>query len=202
MGQYYKPTILADDKKTPITWADSWDYGTGAKLMEHSWVGNHFVARIEVELLNNPQCIVWAGDYADAEVDADGNERTELYEGREYPLTMYSMADKLEHLKLPKKAVKSSKARRYILNHESNEFVDIKKVQASHLQWAKEGDEEWLVHPLPLLTAEGNNRGGGDYRSDNGSELVGSWARNLISIVTRKKDIPEHLIELEVAFKE
>ena len=24
-------------------------------------------------------------------------------------------------------------------------------------------NDDWLVHPLPLLTCEGNGRGGGDY---------------------------------------
>lgn len=40
----------------------------------------------------------------------------------------------------------------------------------------------WTVHPLPLLTAEGNGRGGGDYHEQNPDiELVGTWARDSIS---------------------
>ena len=73
MGQYYKAIILNEDKKTIKAHATSWDYQSGSKLMEHSWMLNDFVARVEIELLNNPQILVWAGDYADPEVDDKGN---------------------------------------------------------------------------------------------------------------------------------
>jgi hypothetical protein len=46
-------------------------------------------------------------------------------------------------------------------------------------------------HPLPLLTCEGNGRGGGDYRGD--SPLIGSWARDIISVEEVK---PEGFEEL------
>jgi hypothetical protein len=36
-------------------------------------------------------------------------------------------------------------------------------------------------HPLPILTAEGNGRGGGDYRGAD-EDLVGTWARDVISV--------------------
>jgi hypothetical protein len=45
-----------------------------------------------------------------------------------------------------------------------------------------------------LLTCEGNNRGGGDFRGE--SDLVGSWARDTISIESRKADIPKGYTEL------
>jgi hypothetical protein len=37
------------------------------------------------------------------------------------------------------------------------------------------------IHPLPLLTCEGNGLGGGDFRG-NERGIVGTWARDLISI--------------------
>lgn len=40
-------------------------------------------------------------------------------------------------------------------------------------------DEFWCVNPLPVLTACGNGRGGGDYRDDDDIN-VGSWAFDLI----------------------
>jgi hypothetical protein len=43
-------------------------------------------------------------------------------------------------------------------------------------------NQEDVLHPLPLLTAEGNGRGGGDFRGDDPQNLVGSWARDLISV--------------------
>jgi hypothetical protein len=50
-------------------------------------------------------------------------------------------------------------------------------------------------HPLPLLTAEGNGRGGGDYRGE--SPLIGSWARDVISVETEAPtDFEELLFDL------
>ena len=54
MGQYYNPTILADNKKTVVKWMYSHDYGNSLKLMEHSYIGNKFVAAFESLITNNP----------------------------------------------------------------------------------------------------------------------------------------------------
>lgn len=52
----------------------------------------------------------------------------------------------------------------------------------------KEDDYGLKIHPLPLLTCEGNGRGGGDFRTENEDylKLIGSWARNRITIQTKK----------------
>ena len=207
MGQYYKAIILNEDKKTIKAHATSWDYQNGSKLMEHSWMLNDFVARVEIELLNNPQPLVWAGDYADPEVDDKGNIIKGTYEStsgdmKEYDVTLYDMCkDKDELLegqvfnRLPINKCRSSKQRRFILNHDTKQFVDKKNLALD--------SEGWTVHPLPLLVAEGNNRGGGDYRDNNPDfDKVGIWARNRISIETRRMDIPEDFTELIVKFSE
>jgi hypothetical protein len=49
---------------------------------------------------------------------------------------------------------------------------------------------------LPLLTAEGNGRGGGDYRGEN-ENLIGSWARDIISV---EMEIPDGYDELVCEF--
>ena len=41
MGQYYEAVSI--DKKEFL---ESYDYGNGAKLMEHSYIGNFFVAAV------------------------------------------------------------------------------------------------------------------------------------------------------------
>jgi hypothetical protein len=43
------------------------------------------------------------------------------------------------------------------------------------------------LHPLSLLTAEGNGRGGGDYDGPN-MEMVGTWARDVISMENEAPD--------------
>ena len=54
--------------------------------------------------------------------------------------------------------------------------------------------EGWQVHPLPLLTCEGNGRGGGDYTRNN--RYIGSWARNQISIEKQKPEDFKEIIPL------
>ena len=60
----------------------SYDYGNGAKLMEHSYIGNNFVEAVEFLLINDGEDkgrwadsrIVWAGDYADPEEPEEDGE--------------------------------------------------------------------------------------------------------------------------------
>jgi hypothetical protein len=52
------------------------------------------------------------------------------------------------------------------------------------------------IHPLPLLTAEGNGNGGGDYYGEN-KNMVGIWARDIISI---SDTVPEGFTELKCVF--
>lgn len=49
MGQYYKPVILAENKKTVKAWVYSHSYGL--KLMEHSWSKNDFVGAVEKQMI-------------------------------------------------------------------------------------------------------------------------------------------------------
>ena len=66
MGQYYKAVFLTENNK-PLASVVSYDFGNGAKLMEHSWLKNPFVRFVERQLMVTPQKVVWAGDYADEE---------------------------------------------------------------------------------------------------------------------------------------
>lgn len=172
MGQYYKPTSI--EKKQHVY---SHDYDAGLKLMEHSYIGNTFVSVVENMLIEGgawyKDRIVWAGDYADGE---NGEESENLYhivgENKVNP----------EAKELPKQY-------RYLCNHTLQQFVDF-----THITPAADG---WTIHPLPLLTADGNGRGGGDFRGEN--PLVGMWAKHSISIETVQ---PEGYLEINGNFKE
>ena len=88
MGQYYSASILAKNKKTVEKFVSPYNYGNGAKLMEHSYIGNNFVEAVEFLLIDtgknknrwSGKRIVWAGDYANPEP----------MEGE----TLYSLVDK------------------------------------------------------------------------------------------------------------
>ena len=69
------------------------------------------------------------------------------------------------------------KETRYIVNHTKKQFVDKTK--------APKDSEGWQVHPLPLLTCEGNGQGGGDYRKEE-NKFIGVWARDVISVQSKK----------------
>ena len=168
MGQYYKAVTLGDNKKTVKQWLSSYDFDNGAKLMEHSWSENLFVKSFERLIVNNPQRVVWAGDYAD---ECKGL-KTNIYDRCK------------DNNKVPKDEVYpvGVLVSRYIINHSKKQFVDKTKVP---------DNDGWIIHPLPLLTAEGNGRGGGDYRGE--SPIIGTWARDLISV---GREIPEGYTEL------
>jgi hypothetical protein len=162
MGQYYKAVFLKENKKTVDTYFYSWDYESGLKLMEHSWLLNPFVNAVETKLANNPTRVVWAGDYADEEK----NSKSNLYD---------RCNDKNKHSRITDLPFVDAWNKEYcfIVNHTKKEFVNKNHVP---------DNDGWRIHPLPLLTCEGNGRGGGDYHGED--PIIGSWSRDVISIET------------------
>jgi len=169
MGQYYHPAILGENKKTVKAWVYSHDIkeewtredgsvfksGSGLKLMEHSWLKNGFVRAFETLIADNPKRVVWAGDYAD---DCKGRKSN-----------VYSRCKDTE--KVTPNVPKEDEDYRFVINHTKKCYVDKNEVP---------DNDGWRIHPLPLLTCEGNGRGGGDYRGE--SSLIGLWARDVVSV--------------------
>jgi len=182
MGQGYMAVILSDDGKFIRTWVHPHNYGNGYKLTEHSYIGNRFVSMVESLLCPEGmfyKCrVVWAGDYADNEAGLDTN----LHHLASSPINV-NKAFNADH-------VGDMTKYRYLVNHSKRLYVD------KNLLHDAGGGYDF--HPLPLLTAEGNGRGGGDYSGSN-AELVGTWARDVISV----EDVyPENYSELSVDFSE
>lgn len=213
MGQYYKAIFINENHK-PIFRVSSYDFDSGAKLMEHSWIKNPMVRFVERQLMTTPNRIVWGGDYADKEnpstltpmeIKALANEDSEYSNSKvikEEGVNLYDLSylvGKLTHdiskgderEKEFKSAIAPLNAK-YLVNHSKKEFVDKSKTPKD--------DDGWSIHPLPLLTCEGNGRGGGDYRGE--SKMVGIWARDIIGVVTKKSDIPKGFKEIIVDFIE
>ena len=212
MGQYYKAVFLTENNK-PLASVVSYDFGNGAKLMEHSWLKNPFVRFVERQLMVTPQKVVWAGDYADeedpstlsnAEIKLLADEESTYSNSevlKEKGVNLYSLSEtigKLTHDENNKNKYEhdykevAPLSAKYLINHDKKQFVDKTK--------APKDAEGWQIHALPLLTCEGNGRGGGDYRGE--SDLIGLWARNRISVATRKSDIPKGFEELIFDIKE
>lgn len=180
MGQYYKSCILTDNGDVSA-WMLSHEYGNGLKLMEHSWLDNDFVAAFESLLaLDGARRVVWAGDYADEE---PGGENIYHHTNRISPLRFDCAAmrgrqwgDKVEPTDGPIPVEVTTESHPYLLDHDRREYVDKREIPATY----ETAEDAWRIHPLPLLTCEGNGRGGGDYRGD--WPHVGRWARDRISV--------------------
>jgi hypothetical protein len=201
MGQYYKPCQIADKKA--IEWIYSHDVqskftredgksfmmGEGLKLMEHSYIGNKLMLCVEKLLIPGgawyKKPIVWAGDYAAPEEGSEDNLYSMSDDGRE---DGEQLSFKIENPKPLSQA--QSKKHRFIVNHTTKQFVDKDSVPDR---------DGWKIHPLSLLTAEGNGGGGGDFRGRDSKDLIGSWARNIISM---EKEIPTGYKELKFNLKE
>jgi hypothetical protein len=177
MGQYYKAIILGEAKlsKQEIIriFMEAWNYNNGAKLTEHSYLLNSFVSSFEYLLTPEGMFyksrVVWAGDYADNEEGLEAN----LYQLTDGQTEKHHLGN-----------IKNTKDYRYIINHTKKQYVDKQKQK--------------VYHPLPLLTAEGNGKGGGDFRG-KGEDLIGIWARDILSV---EKEIPDNFTELICEFKE
>lgn len=183
MGQYYKAIVKEYKKKNWMSF-DAWSFNNGAKLMEHSYVKNPMVLYIKDMIFDNPMRVVWGGDYADPEEGKDTN----LYclAKKQQILTINGMDSLYETLE-----AKSFRFR-YLVNDSKRLFVDYSKIMPNNYGRS--------IDPLPLLCAEGNGQGGGDYWGTS-MELVGSWARDFI-LVTDNNPAEQGYKEIVPAFKE
>ncbi len=184
MGQYYKIIILGDTKKNNkeiiLLTMIPWDYKVGNKLMEHSYVDTSLLNTVEFLISEKgpfyKSRIVWAGDYADDE---------EGYDNEEQISNLYNLA---ENYSPYNNIYYKNNENKYIVNHTKQLYTKIESFD----------NNTEHIHPLPLLVAEGNGKGGGDYNGSN-KILCGTWARDFISV---EKEIPDNYNEIICDFQE
>lgn len=180
MGQYYKP--LNESKRQFLY---SHRYDNGLKLMEHSYIGNDFVLAVEGLIAPggawHGDVVRWEGDYADEPEGAPLDDRGE-------PMNLYHQASEFWEEIQP---APSPKHYRYVLNDTRRLFVDTDKQPADG--W------DYRIHALPLLIANGNGRGGGDFRGGRGLDLIGTW---LGDVVTVADEVPAGYAEMDAIFVE
>ena len=176
MGQYYRP-ILGDQYGLNCKVFDRSvdDEYTFAKLLEHSWWQNLFVNAFSEFLYNEPSRVCWVGDYADEPDDFNFDNCSafyvpsykEVWGDTVFPISIVSNDFSLDG--------------KFLLNHDTNQFIDLDEYKSASID--KHG---WCIHPLPLLTVVGNDRGGGDFHEGNtGYENVGIWAWQLLSFADK-----------------
>ena len=188
MGQYYKPYIKNVKTGEEMT-LKSWDYKNGAKLTEHSWLGNDFVNAVFTIILDSPSIIGWIGDYAD-NTGCDPELYKKVWE-----------EGGLENAVITPEAFcyyeDGIKGEGYIINHSKKEYISLAEYQKLA------SINGWCINPLPLLTAIGNGQGGGDYYGYQNADLVGSWYLDTIEYSYRL-EAPEDCEDVtsEVIFNE
>ena len=187
MGQYYNlMTLKTRSKEVKNTqnekidkWFYSHDFDNGLKLIEFSYVGNHLVNAFCSTLAEEAKIAVCCGDYADPDKK---RQKRNLYD----LATNKTKANPVDYTDA------RTKTYQYIINEDTKQFVDVNKAKRD--KWG------YRIHPLPLLIAEGNGRGGGDYPDGYPDiDKVGIWARNLIRVSDEKPT--KGYKELKVNFK-
>lgn len=218
MGQYYKPAFIGARGK--VRWMYSRDYGSGMKLMEHSYFGNSFVSAVLSQIQNNPMRVAWIGDYSDDVTQGKwGDEPYQKIDHRKFKEIFGKIWEQEEQDKsVGKRKIRPESPLAfqdvndfvgwYLVNHNQRKFLDLgayaqkNKWRESCKDWRTGKTETWemCVNPLPLLTACGNDRGGGDYYSSHPDfDQVGTWAFDLIEFTELK---PEGYEEVHYSFTE
>ena len=220
MGQYYTCIVLKKDWKEiqkPIQAALSpYDFDNGAKLMEHSYVHNnyvsafmHLVYKLDKDRSGLP--CVWCGDYADTfsteglplfekmNTDTQKHEIVGGFNAYNEAYNWMGSGDvKFDEYKEVLNLIKDCNMHnyRYIINHTKKEYVKVPAYEKG----------KWHVHPLPILLADGNGKGGGDYKDEvclnpeendwakreyakkHNAKFVGAWAYDTISVTNNEAD--------------
>lgn len=186
MGQYYFVAFKRGDGNVVVNerkFKNS-EY-VGAKLMEHSYIGNWFCNSVLADIAKNGKTrIAWVGDYAEDE------EIREITNGDLCFKDVWGDHDNPHRFGGHVFGYRG----KFLVNHSKRKYVSFDGV----MKFAKREGLRWPINPLPLLTAIGNGRGGGDYSGENES-LVGTWAWDEISV---EKSIPAGYEPEDAFFKE
>lgn len=184
MGQYYKIAFKPENGKTVYNdrKVKGCDY-IMAKLLEHSYVGNYLVTSV-ASMLEAGKCrLAWVGDYA----EEDEVEKITAGDVR-YGVLWGDGCGKNPH-EFPR--VRFRSVGKFLLNHDKKLFVPLTggffngkwnclvKDPATGKITEKIRTERYS--PIPILTAIGNGRGGGDYFGKD-KDLAGTWAWDEISV--------------------
>lgn len=207
MGQYYRAVLINGRNHMDVISPRA--YHDGFKLMEHAYFNNDTVDAVMLMLWNHPLRVAWMGDYADQfngdayEKKASENTIMRAYKAAWYP------SKRQTYLKpdLEEGRVSLDEAG-YLVNHSQKIYIDLKaefERNKVEYKWtdSSTGSEKtsvYAIHPLPLLTACGNDRGSGDYHHKYpDANACGTWAFDQLELTNK---VPEHYNLVQYNFKE
>ena len=177
MGQYYNTVIEVNGNKEVFYHQVDGEYMM-AKLLEHSYWANPFVLAIASKLWRTKGKLAWVGDYAE-DSDFNWNEAFSDAHAENVPredLTYNGF--RLEG--------------KFFINHDKKMIIDLDEYR-NLLK-----DVDMAISPIPLLTAVGTDKGGGDFHrgSGQGYDLIGTWAWDIVEITDR--DIYDWKYNIEI----
>ena len=177
MGQYYNAVIEVNGNKEVFYHQVDGEYMM-AKLLEHSYWANPFVLAIASKLWRTKGKLAWVGDYAE-DSDYNWNEAFSDAHAENVPredLTYNGF--RLEG--------------KFFINHDKKMIIDLDEYR-NLLK-----DVDMVISPIPLLTAVGNDKGGGDFHrgSGQGYDLIGTCAWDIVEITDR--DIYDWKYNIEI----
>jgi hypothetical protein len=141
MGAYYEATI--DGIRF-----DTHSMDNGLKLMEHSYLENDYCIAMEVILSEEPAEVIWLCDYH----EPDGRTQRTWENTNELGVNNETK-DSVEDFKTKE---------RFIINLDKKAYFSTKE-----LMELSENENDWVIHPLPLLTnSDTESSGGGDYHEE------------------------------------
>ena len=164
MGQYFRFVCLLNE--TFIQFIDTFRHEGGCKLLEMCYLNNYYMLRMEKLLsdggLWHKQHVVLTGDYADNE----NNHLCNLYHMTEEDKTLkfvvksQNINPTVTEDECIDKYCADENEYRYIVNHDTLQYVDKQKCKK--------------IHPLAILLSDG----GIDTKFDE----CGKWAKQRISV--------------------
>lgn len=173
MGQYYSVYIKTKNEISRTTTP------YGFKLMEQVGWNNPFTNHIASLLHHTKRRIAWIGDYAD-------NDDIRAKVIAKDPAMSIQDIEFARRFHMDKETLEWGNYRldnKFLVNHDKKIFFDLSRY--------KEENKNCLCHPLPLLTAIGNGRGGGDYCGSN-ENLIGNWTWDVLEILEKPPTNPEY----------
>lgn len=198
MGQYYYP-VISKNGKDHFAGLRA-EYRGGLKLTEHVWWKNSLCNGVAQKIYREPAHVWWVGDYS---VDKVENVETGDYEiSPDTPAQLCQVYEAAhgENAELSEcSAEVFDLTEAFLVNHTRKIYMDCEdfhRRMSGKCSWTD--DPEMVMHPLPLLTAIGNGKGGGDYFGPH-KEDIGAWAGDLISI---EEEAPEGYAEVKYTFFE
>jgi len=168
MGAYYQGTVNH-------TRYETWSIGQGAKLMEHSYIGNNYVGLVMDELEKKPAPVRWVCDYSENEDGFDWEKTTEASFSKD---------------------AKAFDPIYFIYNHTKNVYIDMAELISLF------SDRSMMMHPIPILcNSETESMGGGDLHQEESRR--GTWYGDTLEVVYDRINVLDALnVTEEVKFVE